>query len=160
MDKLLIPSYAAMLLLAISTGANAQVYKCTDERGRPQFSDRPCAENAEQVDVTVQSSGISHAPQGDFSQVSADIKRRELERRVERIEDEIDALEKDLDRKLQMLQVKQSYAANNLAGATFGQSIATEMAATSQDYSARIQRKQDEITRLHQEISELKSSAP
>lgn len=146
----------ATVILAIAGTANAEIYKCLDDKGRPQFSDRPCSENAEIIEVKDHTAGISHGPQGDFSKVHDDIEKRDIERKIGWREDEIDAFERIRDQKIGEIKRKQSHANNNLAGATWEQSLATEMDAVANDYNSRIDRKHQEIDRLRDRMARLK----
>lgn len=149
---------AVLIPLIFSATVSAEVYKCTDPQGKTVFSDRPCGDDAETVDVKVHSSGISHGPQGDFQKVSDDIERRKLERKIDRLEDEIDAMEDARANKLAQLRAKKNQANNNLAGATWEQSIATEMRAITDDFNARIERRQAEVDRTQSQLNALNDS--
>lgn len=138
--------------------ASAQIYKCVDKHGRPQFSDKPCAQNAVTVEVKDHNSGISHAPEGTFAKVRSDNEVRELRRKIERREREIKKLGRKRDAEIKELKVKQSYAANNLAGATWDQSLATQMNSVSQNYNSQIDRKSREIELMNKRIYSLEAS--
>ncbi len=76
------------------------------------------------------------------------MQRREIERKIARLDQDIEDLEDERDRRLDAIAKKREQANNNLAGATWEQSLATEMASVSQDYNARITAKRSEINRL------------
>ncbi len=143
--------------LFMATPAGAEIYKCVDTAGRAQFSDKPCSKNAEKIEVDTSSSGISHGPQGDFSRVRSDMQRRDIERRITRLESDITGLQDAKNAELSRLRYRQSRANNNLAGATWEQSIATEMASVTQDYNSQIEMKREEISDLRDHLRELTS---
>src|SRR5690554_6467820 len=98
-----------LLLLATSTQA-AQVYKCTDAKGKLTFSQYPCEaeEKAEQVEVKNDSSGIELIGSGDFSKVDADnaarTKTRNLDRAIATRQANIRTLNRQRDRKIAALR--------------------------------------------------------
>ena len=68
---------AIVLVLAISPGQAAQVYKWIDENGKVHFSDRPpddAATSAESVEIKVES--------GAGSSAASEVERRQLQKRL------------------------------------------------------------------------------
>lgn len=156
MEKILIRLSLALISLAYTISAPAQsIYKCIDDNGKTTFSQRPCADNAEKVTVKDHNSGISVGPSGDFSKMRDGNKSRQLERRIQILEDEIDLLHSSRDRDLAALRRKKRYANNNLAGATWEQSISTEMQSITASYAQRIESRRDEISQLRSELKDL-----
>lgn len=41
----------SLILLGTGASSHAGIYQCTDDKGEASFSDRPCGENAEVVDI-------------------------------------------------------------------------------------------------------------
>lgn len=96
-------AWASALLLAASS-ASAQIYKCTDANGQPVFSDRPCASNAEVVEIDVpEASGTDLGGSEGFEGVARDNAQRSAERKVERIEAYLRRLQDDHNRKIDRL---------------------------------------------------------
>lgn len=150
-----IGALSVALLAMLSLPATAEIYKCIDANGRPQFSDKPCAVDAEVVEVQDSSAGLSLGAEGDYSKMRHANKARELKRSIHRKEGEIRDLESTRDRKIADLSNRQRYAANNLAGATWEGSLATQMDAVSRDYNSRIDRKRKEADRLRDQLQVL-----
>lgn len=97
------------LLLAMAVypaAAGAQIYKCTDDQGHPVFSDMPCADNAETVEVDIPAATGMDMGGGDFSKVERANAAREAERRVARVEQYISRIERDHSRKLSKINDK------------------------------------------------------
>lgn len=147
------------LALLLSPLCFAEIYKCVDDKGQVQFSDRVCSSSAEVIEVEDHTAGISIGPTGDYSKMRSDNKTRDLEAKIRRKESQIKGLEKTRDSKISDIQKQKKRAANNLAGATWETSLATEMQAVSQDYNSRIAAKRDEISRLESKIENL-ANAP
>lgn len=166
---------AITLIAALPALASAQsVYRC-EIKGRAVFQDRPCATAASEK-ITVRAPGASAAvsldtdgqplpeepaPAVETGATSADRtaalqrytdevvtnrEKRRLARIIGRLETERDGLQKQMDRELRRLKAEQGLAANNLAGATYLQSINTEMQAVTSSYSVRIENKNREIS--------------
>ena len=140
---------AVLLFCGASGSANAQIYKCTDTNGNLVFSQKPCGANAQEVVVRNTTAGVSITGDGDFSQVDADRRARDIDRAVDRHYRAIDGLQRERDAKIAGIRKRQSRAANNLAGATYLQSLATEMQAINDDYNTRISIERDAIQNLH-----------
>jgi len=71
----------AVLLLVAALPAQAQMYKCVDEHGKPSYSDQPAA-GCKTVDIRP-SPPLSGSVQGspeNFAVQDAELKRRQLER--------------------------------------------------------------------------------
>lgn len=88
-------------------------------------------------------------------QVADDRKRRELTRTLVRLEFEREALQSGMDLELARLKAEQQRANNNLAGATYLQSINTEMQAVSSSYTLRLGSKDREIDSARAQIEAL-----
>lgn len=84
-----------------------------------------------------------------------DRRQREIAYAIRDSEQEIDGYRAQMDRELAALQYKKSQANNNLAGATWEQSISTEMQAVSEKYRTKIQIARDRIVDLRQRAADL-----
>ena len=173
--------FLCFVVSAACTQAQTTYYQCKDERGQPVFSQRPCGQNAAQKSITPQATNDSSEQteaspdesdnrsqtdsatsvvesESSWEKVTASRRVREIEREVERREDKIDRLERERDAKIARLDNSQRYANNNLAGAQYMESLATEMRAVNDQYEAKIDSEQRKIDRLldesekHQEI--------
>ncbi len=130
--------------------AIAQIYKCKDG-ATTVFSAQPCAPNAQAVDVRPASGAGRHNPQpetaarpvGDSAGSTAERIRRQadsmqLERELKDAQALRDKLVRDREDELDALRRKKPMANNNLAGATWLQSISAEMQVVSDNYAERI----------------------
>jgi len=142
--------------LLITTQASAGIYKCTID-GETIFSQQPCSANAEEITVK------THEPSADEIEQAAerrsrleennttsasDRKRREAEIKIKNAEKRIATYQKKMESELAALAKKKEAANNNLAGATYEQSISTEMEAASKKWTAKIDAEQVKIERL------------
>lgn len=143
--------------LLIATAAHAQIYKCRID-GQTVFADRPCAADAQPLDVRPAAGrGTPPAP-GDPSDLDrlkasvADMARtrnlRDLDHRIRAERIELDQEQDRMNRELAALRNKKNRANNNLAGAMWEQSISEEMNAIVARYNLRMQGVRDEIQRL------------
>lgn len=158
-------------LSVVSTGAHAQVYKCT-VGGRAVFSDQPCAPDAKPINVRpatgASSAGasasesdprqinMSNNPQAVLSRLERDRRVRETEHELRDIRDRIVTEQAEMDRELAALRLQKTRANNNLAGATWEKSISEEMSAVVARYDLRIRALQDDVRRLEGELSEMR----
>lgn len=165
---------AIAVLVSAPAAAETSFYQCKDKWGQPVFSQRPCGGDAAQGSVEVQNKGSggasalsgaatlgakpeSTAPEASetsstWDKVTASRKIRENEAEVERRESKIERLEKERDSKIAELDRRQKYANNNLAGAQFMESLATEMQAVNSQYGGKIDSENRKIDRLLDEI--------
>ena len=147
-DSSMIMTIILGTLFIFSVATSAEVYKCTDADGKLTYSDSRCADDAEAVDVKVQSSGLQMGAQGDWTGTINANRARDKERSIDKHQHNISKLMSARSSQLDRLRRNQSRANNNAAGAAYRQSIATEMQAVAQDYNARIQFERDSILEL------------
>ena len=144
----------------ISSSAYAQVYKCTALGGGVSVQQTPCTAGAQGGQVEVRpGSGHSPSPKTEPSdQKSAGAMRvpppgstyveqvnrmtnarllRELTQEREELLQERGNLGRDMDNKLASLKITKGLARNNLAGATWEQSLSTEMLAVVETYKVK-----------------------
>ena len=163
--------FLCLLLASASAQAQTKYYQCKDQWGQPVFSQRPCGTDATQSTVTAQekispsegSKSNSHSDsasagnektnslvesESSWDKVTASRRLREAEREIERREDKIERLERERDTKIAKLDNSQRYANNNLAGAQYMESLATEMRAVNDQYGSKIDSEERKIDRL------------
>jgi hypothetical protein len=72
---------AALLMALMAAPAAAQMYKCKNERGVVQYTDKPVA-GCQEVDIRPSPpiSGTLQAPANDLSKQDAEFRRRQIER--------------------------------------------------------------------------------
>lgn len=70
-----------VLMMAAACQAQAQMYKCTNERGVVQYTDKPLA-GCKEVDIRPSPpiSGALQAPSEDLAKQDAEFRRRQIER--------------------------------------------------------------------------------
>lgn len=156
----------AALALVLAAGAAQAQYKCTAPDGSTAYQQTPCA-----VATTQKSLKIDAAPP-DAAQprpLSADERRWERmkrERRIEELERSIADLDANIAaRNVQMsneiaaLRGRKTYAKNNLAGATWEQSLSTEMQAVAAKYKALNDADFERLKVLRAELETARGSA-
>jgi hypothetical protein len=162
----------SLLLTVVAGAADARMFKCL-EGGRTVFQDRPCAGSGTAVTVVPANQSVAD-PASDangssepatIARLRENVKSLETERRqrdidhaIRAAEREIDALQSQRDRELAVLQGRKALARNNLAGATWEQSISAEMQAVSDTYRTRIQVVRDRIDDLRKDAAALRGA--
>jgi len=141
------------LLVAATLSSQAAVYKCTDAKGNVTFSGMPCAKDAKPIEVNVSAPSKEGFNQSEarLQAMEADQAEGRKQRQIQSLQEEIKKKQRKRDKELAILRNKKSYARNNLAGATWEESISTEMQAVTDRY-------QGEIDSLNQEISSLRAA--
>lgn len=153
-----------ILLLCCSLAAlpaTAQVNKCLVD-GKMVYQAAPCKAGTAKATLAPRVDVSEDAARANREKFLADDKVRQASNRRDQIDGAIAGLERDIngyqksmDAELAALQAKKSLANNNLAGATWEQSIATEMQAVTAKYQTRIQAAQERIKALRQEKAAL-----
>ncbi|KRS22817.1 hypothetical protein AAY72_01505 [Alishewanella sp. WH16-1] len=150
------------LIFTLLLSGPVQVYKC-DFNGTVIYSQQPCGDNSEKVEVKAvpKMSGSANANQtakpavSEFDQISLNIKKRNLNIEFTRLNARKERLLRERDAELAKLKAKKRRSANNLAGATWEESISTEMAAVVKKYETDINELNREIDKLKTEIDSL-----
>lgn len=156
-------------VLAASMPAAAQVYKCKDTNGTTVFSSQPCGADARAVDVrpaagrgasatptqpsapaTSAPTAPAASPRSLVERGNAAAQRRMLDDEILRKERQLSATHAEHEERQAELREKKQRARNNLAGATWEQSISDEMNALASQYNGRIQQAQRDIDVLRQ----------
>lgn len=155
--RLILSLITTLLLPHLATAAT--IYTCTDEKGRKIFSQMPCAPDAQAT--TVQGPDLVGSVAAD-SEATDKIRNsnrlRSLGVEVSRKEAEILNLNDQMSRELAHLKATSGHANNNLAGAAWQQSLATEMQATAEKYKVQIGIAQAELSRLRDEQKRLQGT--
>jgi hypothetical protein len=158
---------AVTILIGLSgvLPAAAEVFKCTED-GKTVFQDRPCRSSGTAVKVQPANGSMPNAPasspQDDLARTKSDIngmalerRRREIAYEIEKLESDIRGFERSRDAELRALRARKIAANNNLAGATWEQSISTEMQAVTEKYKTNIEGARSEIGQLRQQLTEM-----
>jgi len=135
-----------MVFIVLTSTAHAEIYKCVSG-GKTVFSQQPCAPDAATVTPKyVQPSADSIAQRKDATEkMSATSKDIDREHRIMDIDLEmqrLDESERQTQNKrlleLRVLEEQGRYANNNLAGATWEQSLAMKMQAVNGRYDSEL----------------------
>lgn len=143
------------------------MYKCPDPSGVVKFQQMPCTLQGGGEAVTVKpipASGIVNLETSEESKrvqqvthkMSRDRRLLEIEREMGNLESRIDSDRSAMSNEMARLERKKSSAANNLAGATWEQSISEEMSAVAAKYDAMIRNSQSRIDQLRKEEGRLR----
>lgn len=150
--------YRGMLLISMlltPIASQAQIYKCINN-GNTVFSDQPCGDS--QKTVTLDEISIMEGMSEEkIQQAGKKTKEVLLQDQISRTQEKIKALRKKMKKEIAYLRHKKLYSRNNLAGATWEESISTEMEAVTSKYKIQIDLHQEEIKQFRDEIKELKS---
>ena len=158
--------------ILLTSPAYAQVYKCK-VGGRTVFTDQPCDETAKpiavrpgagyhvptqqagQEDAAAPATAAPSAPRSRLEEADRRVKQRIIQDKIANQENRIIALRQRRDDELAELRRRKGYANKNLAGATWEQSISTEMQAINSRYDTEMRIIQSDIEQLRREYSDL-----
>lgn len=138
---------------------SAGVFRC-QVNGETVYSDKPCADDAEEVlvrvtrpDVDAQAEAAARATSiADHQRaMAAERRQREVRHEIDDLESRIRVAQRAMDAELAALRARKATAANNLAGATLEQGIAAEMQAVTAKHQARIDAAQARLKQLYTE---------
>ncbi|MFC4258633.1 DUF4124 domain-containing protein [Marinobacter lacisalsi] len=148
MSKWILLTLAA---ITIPLPGHAAVYQC-QVNGSTVFSDRPCGDDAKELDhkAAPMIGGSMATEQGETF-----VEQRQIERKIRRLEREKDQAEHDMDKALADWQRNKRRAANNLAGATWENSLAQEAEVLRKRYQSEIDSINAEIEELRERKAEL-----
>ena len=163
------------LLISIAVfpaALNAAVYKCKAD-GETVYQASPCAKGGEEIRVRSTPASVPaqriddrgndrpepggtkttrHSERAYLAQLEIDKKNHEIDKHNKNIK----RYRKMMRSELAALKRKKGYARNNLAGATWEQSISTEMRAVTEKYQQMIDSEKYDIDALKDEIKELR----
>ncbi|MGI2027770.1 hypothetical protein [Endozoicomonas acroporae] len=144
---------AIVCALSMSIFASAEIFKCKIDDSTV-FSDKPCGTSLRKV-VLKQVSTMQGMSKEGIEQSNKNTKAILIEDKIDRAEEQIKSYEKMMDQELASLKRKKLRANNNLAGATWEESISTEMKSVTEKYNVRIEMKRDEIKQLRDDLKNL-----
>lgn len=168
-----------LLVGSVLTNPAWAIFKCTGADGKAVYQDtvcegggrvvvRPGSGNAPAAAPAgeVGTSQTAKKPQTEAQRIEAQIAKSQRERRITEIEVRLlpDAKgavfygRAQCDAAFASLKDKKVLAKNNLAGATWEQSISTEMAAIAARCDTESRRQQDDVDRLEKELVELRTA--
>lgn len=162
------PLFAALAAL-IAMPAAAQVYKCK-EGGTTVFSAQPCGAGSQAIDVRPASgasraasapapapatAAVQPAPASMTERADQAARRRILDDDIWRKQRAIDAMHDEHSTRQAQLRAKKTRANNNLAGATWEQSISDEMQAVAAEYDMKLRKATKELDELKMQRSQI-----
>ncbi|MBK8754760.1 MAG: hypothetical protein IPL99_25360 [Candidatus Competibacteraceae bacterium] len=154
-------------LLAFWVTPTRAVNKCVEDTGKVVYQSAPCPTTSQGSEMTLQKAApaavVSPADADELKRIQQtagamerERKLKEINRDIGRAEDLIASYRQSMSNELNALQQKKQRANNNLAGATWEQSISAEMSAVSQKYDALIRTEQTRIERLRADADRLR----
>lgn len=162
----------AIATIAIAGVAHAQ-WKCVGPDGKVAFQQTPCAKNEQQqaLDIRVSQPSQPAAPPATGARVVTADDRvlamyarerslTETTRQIGQLEHRIAIRGQLMEADLEALRARKSRAKNNLAGATWEQSISTEMEAVMTKHRTMNDVDMERLKRLRAELAELQAKAP
>ena len=155
----------AVIAAAVALAPAAQaINKCVGADGRVSYSDAPCEGAARNTVLTPNSAGpgsggaAAGASDGDkLKALQAARREKDIEYELEQIDSDISVYRHNMDQDIERVRHRKKGAANNLAGATYEQSISTEMQAIVASYDAKIKLKQSQAEVLRSELNALRA---
>ena len=162
----------ALAALAAALPAHGQVYKCT-VGGTTTYSAQPCGASAQALDVRPASGASRQAPaaepaasastpagpsvasRGMTQRADDAARRRILDDDIWRKQRAIDAMHDEHSTRQAQLRAKKTRANNNLAGATWEQSISDEMQAVAAEYDMKLRKATKELDELKMQRSQI-----
>lgn len=168
---------ALFIILSSQAAMAADIYRC-EVNGKVEFSQLPCSDDAQKLELKDNPNKITphyresqpidtSAPAEEASATTQEsttnyLERKRAERRIYSIKREIKSLEKDRrrifsdrDAKIADIKSQQKHANNNLAGATWQQSLAQEMTSVSQAADSQVSSIDRQIQMLTSELTGL-----
>lgn len=151
----------SFLLCFASLTASAEVYKCADGK----YQAEPCDGESVPLDLSNVGSVIasptnpnnilssSSSISDKKTEVSSYIRKQQIKREISALEQDRRQVFKERDAKIKELRERGRYASNNLAGATWQQSLAQEMTAVMQQADTVVGTLDRQISLLRSELT-------
>ncbi|MGP1834022.1 hypothetical protein ACTTBA_13160 [Shewanella frigidimarina] len=162
-----------MVSASASASASAEVYKCADGK----YQADPCDDQSEPLDLSNVGSVVAPSrgypenltnetidarqqdsavnPRDKKAEIAQYLRKQKIEREIRNLEKERKKAFKDRDDKIEQLRTTGKRANNNLAGATWQQSLAQEMTAVMQQGSTEVESIDRQISALRSELKQL-----
>lgn len=144
-----------------SFNAYSDIYKC-DINGVLTFSDKPCSDKYEKIEVSPQvvSRGKSKGAyqSGGLDSTSQYVEIRKLKRERSKVQSRINRLQKEMDSEIAALKNMTVKQANTLYGASRADAVATEMNAITEKYKTKISVETAKLSELSKQLQQLSKS--
>ncbi|QQX78511.1 hypothetical protein JK628_13055 [Shewanella sp. KX20019] len=155
--------YSILFLVCFTTlPAMAGVYRCAGD----VYQSDPCDDSSQPVDLSNVGSVVANdnalytsdatlrsaASTDKKAEISTYIRNRQIDREISKLKTRRKKVLVNRDQRMVNLRNRGRYANNNLAGATWQQSLAQEMSAITQQADTEVSTIDRQITRLRSEI--------
>ncbi len=145
----------------------ADIYKCEVD-GVVTFSQMPCSDTAKKITIEIRKPNTPGIENDSHRQTLEDvndyIEIKKIDREIKRQESKIKNYQKRMNQEIKRLEIRASYAANNLAGATYENALTTQMEAVTKKYNTLIEVANNKLERLLEEknrvISDTSTALP
>jgi hypothetical protein len=158
-------SIVVCVLIALPVAPVWAVNKCVSQDGSISYQTAPCPTGANATEIQRLPTNGPPSNPGEvdrikgFTEKSAKDRRLlEIERAVTQSQDRIASYRQEMSDQIDALRSRKHAASNNLAGATWEQSISEEMSAISQQFNVLIRSEQDRIAGLRDEAKSLRET--
>ncbi len=148
--------FCSLLFIVISFQSQAGVYKCVID-GKTTYSGDPCSDSAEKIEVT-----IRKPKQRDIEtvnnrneRISLILKASALKKKILKSEKNIVNLHESMDGEINRLKRKKLLARNNLAGATWKNSISSEIDTVIERQKIKINSEENKIKMYREQLARL-----
>jgi len=161
---------ATCAALALLSGSGWAQYKCVGADGKVSFQQMPCpgattGQRLELRPAAGASPAAAPAPAASVTGVAAEMqwvrkmeherKLKEQQQRISDVEAAIDGRNRRMQDEMTAIQSRKTQAKNNLAGATWEQSLSTEMQAVASKYQALNDADQARLAQLRAELEQM-----
>ncbi|AQS40186.1 hypothetical protein Sps_05117 [Shewanella psychrophila] len=140
--------YLMIFALLVPGMAISEVYKCSDG----VYQADPCGDATEALDLSHVGSTVENSHKVDKKNIQSYINNQQVERDISSLERQRKKALDQRDRRLSELKNSRRWAMNNLAGATWQQSLAQEMSAVSQQAETLVSTIDRQIAQLRTEF--------
>lgn len=155
-----------VIALTLSASSAQALYKCTGSKGEVTFQDAPCANAQKQQAMTVRAAppdaaaSVAGGPeQRLLATMTRDRRIRELEFAIASLDADVVNRNRQMNLELDELRNRKAYAKNNLAGATWEQSLSTEMQSVSAKYKTMNEADFERLKQLRGELATYQQGA-
>ena len=128
--------------------AISEVYKCSEG----VYQADPCGDDTEALDLSHVGSTVENSHKLDKQNIQSYISNQQVERDISNLERQRKKALDQRDRRLSELKNSRRWAMNNLAGATWQQSLAQEMSAVTQQADTLVSTIDRQIAQLRTEV--------
>lgn len=128
--------------------AHSEVYQCSDG----VYQADPCEGVTEALDLSHVGSVVENRNKPDIKNIKTFVNNQQVEREITRLEKQRKKAIDKRDRQLRNLKNSRRRAMNNLAGATWQQSLAQEMSAVTQQADTLVSTIDRQIAQLRTEF--------